>query len=807
MPSLATVPRFTLGQQLMNLVGILKYGIFFSVLLVFLPLTARDGVLLHGLLGGLFVDLTAWAIFFVSLGLLGTAWSLMFTEGLIVVGVERWHDGGAAYRPFETVESSPTQYVPAWAEKFFCVPITGAQFVFYTLLAVPGLWIIVQYSAAGWLGALGAAGAGFVVGYFLLIMLSAPAALIDATHPPMTGLPLVEPFWACLRKVPLAVKAAQLFRSWVSIVFRFLGMTAFLQEAEDGRRRLIYPSHFIAVTNVIGLVVLATVVAVVFEPARPATTLATGPADSESSRSLPSPPVTGQTEATSPAPPTGSLTWFGVSFPSELPAVLYLLVIVIGLVLAFTTVQSILGPYRVSPVLALLVIMLLGYRWSGTDHYFPVGAQTPRDRAALTPVAVAKAGPPGRRNLVVVVASGGGILAAGWTTLALEKLVASRPQLQEEIRLLSGISGGAVGAAFYLDGALRRETPADARVKSMSSSLAATAYGFAFRDFFRLLTGGVVPLDLDRGLLLERQWLKTANGVVNGDEVRMPQGVLIDRTMASLRSQIAQGRIPAPILSATIMESGRRVMMTPVDFERPRRARRAMTMSEFLFEERRRRAGEALVAVNEYPELDLPLWTAARLSATFAFVTPAARADLFDDASTGTRPTDHRGHHIIDGGYYDNFGVTSALDWLDPVLAARLNGRDLDFDRVVIIQLRAFRRANPRDVPPKSGAVAALLGPLIGLEAIRDGAAVSRNDIELNRFATSWTARLRQPVNGRPVDVCVFTLQPKRGAEGPMSWHLTAKDKKQLAASWVEEEAQQVTDYLATGGRCPGANQ
>ena len=151
--------------------------------------------------------------------------------------------------------------------------------------------------------------------------------------------------------------------------------------------------------------------------------------------------------------------------------------------------------------------------------------------------------------------------------------------------------------------------------------------------------------------------------------------------------------------------------------------------------------------------------------------------------------------------------MTSALDWLDPVLAARLSGRDLDFDRVVIIQLRAFRRSNPRDVPPKSGAVAALLGPLIGLEAIRDGAAVSRNDIELNRFATSWTARLRQPVNGRPVDVCVFTLQPRRGAEGgPMSWHLTADDKKQLAASWVEEEAQKVNDYLATGGRCPGAS-
>jgi hypothetical protein len=71
MSSPAIAPRFTLVQQWMNLLAILKYGIVFSILLVFLPLTARDGVLLHGLLGGLFVDLTAWEIFFVSVALLG----------------------------------------------------------------------------------------------------------------------------------------------------------------------------------------------------------------------------------------------------------------------------------------------------------------------------------------------------------------------------------------------------------------------------------------------------------------------------------------------------------------------------------------------------------------------------------------------------------------------------------------------------------------------------------------------------------------------------------------------------------------
>src|SRR5262245_22582080 len=182
----------------------------------------------------------------------------MFCEGLIVVGVERWHDGGegAAYREFETLQESPSQYVPVWGEKFFCVPITAAQFVFYTLLAVPGLWIIVQFSAAGWLGAIAATAAGFVATYVALILLSAPAALVDPAHPPMTGLPLAERFWACLWRVPLAVRAVRWFRLWVSKLFKFLGMTSFLRDEEQGRVRLIYPSHFIAVTNVIGLTLL-----------------------------------------------------------------------------------------------------------------------------------------------------------------------------------------------------------------------------------------------------------------------------------------------------------------------------------------------------------------------------------------------------------------------------------------------------------------------------------------------------------------------------------------------------------------------
>jgi hypothetical protein len=51
---------------------------------------------------------------------------------------------------------------------------------------------------------------------------------------------------------------------------------------------------------------------------------------------------------------------------------------------------------------------------------------------------------------------------------------------------------------------------------------------------------------------------------------------------------------------------------------------------------------------------DISVLTATRLSAAFPYVAPAARADV-----------DGPGVHIVDGGYYDNYGTSSLVEWLD----------------------------------------------------------------------------------------------------------------------------------------------
>src|SRR5439155_25906346 len=102
-------------------------------------------------------------------------------------------------------------------------------------------------------------------------------------------------------------------------------------------------------------------------------------------------------------------------------------------------------------------------------------------------------------HLVVVASADGGIRATGWTNLALEKLIGQRSQLAREIRLLSTVSGGSVGAAYFVQGLLNDEkyrnkgelspdTLHQIRIKATSSSLEAAAYGLALRHFPRLAT-------------------------------------------------------------------------------------------------------------------------------------------------------------------------------------------------------------------------------------------------------------------------------------------------------------------------------
>src|SRR5262249_33169300 len=137
--------------------------------------------------------------------------------------------------------------------------------------------------------------------------------------------------------------------------------------------------------------------------------------------------------------------------------------------------------------------------------------------------------------------------------------------------------------------------------------------------------------------------------------------------LSAWRIGVKEGWRPAAIFNATIAETGEPLLLATLDFDRksPRSADPAAGQPD----------REAFYDL--YPGADLPLVTAVRLAAAFPYVSPAARAWTFQPE-----------YHVIDGGYYDNYGVASVVEWIEEAFTALEN--NIDLPDVLVIQIRSF---------------------------------------------------------------------------------------------------------------------
>ena len=747
------------AHQWINLLSLLKYGVVFGLLLVFLPLQAFEWELgpLNRVFGNMFHDLSFWQITTLSIAFLGNAWSLMYTQGFIV-----------KYRV--TSENA----FPEKATKFFEVPISVNQFFFYSLLWLPGMMVIIWLGKGTLFLNLSAAILGFLMAFILLELTTLPARLaFEDDYRPLGFSPIADMLYGFLS----IIGGQQVGKFLYQLFSRLLWLLKMRFLFPKNGSRLVERDHFFSSTTLGMLLLLFYVASLVVSPAS--------------------------------------------NWAAGVPAAGFLYALIILFIWAFAALQFAFSRIGVSPLVGLLILFLIGYGFHKADQYYTLFDEDPRQTTGLSPFEVAEASR-SSDNLVVVTATGGGILAAGWTTFCLEKMFEKRPELEWEIRLLSSISGGSVGVAFYLDERLSKYQSSDTgrppelsssgesgdfHSKSMASSLAAVAYGFAFYDSYRILLGGLNPFsNRDRGDFMEEEWARIAAGTVSALE--SGTGFQVERTtgrefevfrhsrLSQFRVPIKEGVLPAFIFGTTAVESGRRVMVTPINqWPGPASGEektRAQTLAEYIN-----------TPVDAHPDQDrdvrgsdLSLWTAARLSATFPYVSPSVTARICPTGETdvsqcNTTGGDHQSsHHFVDGGYYDNYGVTGALDWLEAVLEEMYQKRQKRFKRIAIVQLRSSHSES--QVKAITGLTASLIGPLKGLMNIRTGAAFERNQIDVKRFINRWNQKMAEieskgeQAEAKPesFEIDSFVFQPGEGDEGPLSWHLSKKEKEGIVTSW-----------------------
>jgi hypothetical protein len=241
----------------------------------------------------------------------------------------------------------------------------------------------------------------------------------------------------------------------------------------------------------------------------------------------------------------------------------------------------------------------------------------------------------GPKPAILVATAGGGSRAAYWTATVLGKLNQQIPDFNDHLLLISGVSGGSLGALFYRAATLA--TPND------PCKALAIAQDAAAGDFLSPLLSAMFTRDLvsvipglpDRAEVIENAWAtsfeKACRDELNSDKcpVDLHDGFL------KLWPQ-DKSLWPALILNGTVVETGGRAVASSLDLHC--------------------KAGDAtatcgLVDVTDilaYQRSDLTASGAVNVSARFPVLGPSALAIVDDNSNE---------RNVVDGGYFDNSGA------------------------------------------------------------------------------------------------------------------------------------------------------
>lgn len=482
-------------------------------------------------------------------------------------------------------------------------------------------------------------------------------------------------------------------------------------------------------------------------------------------------------------------------FPN-FPPVAYVMFLLLGLAWLLSGAAFFFDRYRVPTLLILIGLSFFSYFVSDSDHHYRFAAPAQPAGEALLP-ADAFAGWYARQKqqqsgqdpvLVAVTAVGGGIATGYWTDHVLYELQQSLgDSFAGSIGLVSGVSGGSVGALYFMDAlADPRGQPLgdrllEARNRMGEPSLPPAAWGLVYPDFWRTVPfGSLFRRVEDRAEALEIAWRRN---------LRQPYATLL-----SWRQGVREGRLPVPIFNSTITETGSRMLLTPLDL--PLRSAGGDCKD---IPSRCLTTWKAHNFRQLYPGRDLNVATAARLSATFPWVSPLARPEL--------ERGDQRGFHLADGGYYDNYGVASLVDWLNEI-TGRMRQDKLKLRRILLVQIRAGDERE-KGGAERSGWTLSIVGPIQTLLSIRTATQSVRNDTEVDLIQ-----RLACQQAGIAVESFVFKLEPNQGdtaaCKTPLSWQLTGGEKRCIESrwdtAWNQAELQRLKASFGKGTdpACPG---
>jgi Patatin-like phospholipase len=435
---------------------------------------------------------------------------------------------------------------------------------------------------------------------------------------------------------------------------------------------------------------------------------------------------------------------------AQVPALAFVLLFLIVACWALASLTFFFDRYRFPLLWTIAALSLVTALTPISDHFFRV--ETRLDTFPEGPTAseyLQKQIALGRKRLVFIATPGGGIQAAAWTAKVLSGLDHKTSGFRKSVAVISSVSGGSLGSIIYAASFAQKIKPEQAAANARRSAIDEVAWGWTVPDFWRVIFPWFRrDRTLDRGWALEKKW----SAVNNLGDTGGTQGTMLSEWSTAARA----GTMPALLINAMLVERGQPIVFSTTRF--PRRYSPDNRIMNFY---------------DMYPDqrghYDLRVNTAARLSASFPYVAPASRPNL--NAPYGN------GFHIVDGGYYDNFGMNSLLAWLREGFED--TGVQANLTDVLILQIRHFTPHETFVNGTSAGWAFQLIAPLEAIFHMRDFAqdTVARNELELfgEYYATRKVQIWETSIGYSGTGACT---------EAPLSWKLDQNQQKCIDTAW-----------------------
>lgn len=301
-----------------------------------------------------------------------------------------------------------------------------------------------------------------------------------------------------------------------------------------------------------------------------------------------------------------------------------------------------------------------------------------------------KYGPYAKPKAIFVTASGGGLRSAFWTFRSIQYLDSlTDGRIYDEIRLMTGASGGMFGLTYYRELAMNREmgkikTIEDHQYQeNISKDLLNRIFFKTYADVFlpnREVEIGGKTYDRETGYSFDQQL-----------SINLPE--LKNKRLWEYSQLETQGLIPPVILTPTILNQGKKLYISasPVSF---------LTRSNHITDRHISKSGgvefRRLFADQDADSLFMT--TALRMNATFPYVLPIVELP--------SQPP----MEVMDAGAIDNYGTQTSLRYLFEFkdwFAENTEG-------VIFVQIRDNEREDPIRDKISKGITGRLTAPVDG---------------------------------------------------------------------------------------------